>query len=172
MCNNELHIIGTSDTQHWQKHSKWVDDSTWTLVDTVSLKVYNAVSVVYNGRINILGGSDTTNIFVRHVMLAGVSTENCLSIHSKNSNVYSPNFNDFGDDFTIPVDTIDSCVPIFVYNKNNTVLLYTNQEIKYNSDSGKYEITGYFPTTLKGTTIQITTDGWQTLQLDTPKLFV
>lgn len=67
-------------------------------------------------------------------------------------------------------DDVDPLV-VLVYNKDDTVLLYTNQDIKYNSDSAKYEIYGYFPTTLKNCNATITESGWQTLQLDTPLLF-
>ena len=169
--NNEIHIIGTSNSYHWCDHYKWVDDTTWTLIYTVWLMVYNDVSVVYNGRINILGGSPSNSTFTRHSMLAGVSIENCISIYSKNSNVYSTNFTESGDYFTIPIDEIGSGAHIFVYNKDNTKLLYTNQTLMYNEDTSKYEMYGYFPDTLKGTSVPITSSGWQTLQLDTPKLF-
>ena len=166
--NNEIHLFGSNENDNLRR-AHFIYDGNTLVKNNVELPMRSIFSscVIYDNRIHLIGSSIDSGY--AHYKIGTVEKKKYILISSKNSNVYSSDYSDSGDKFNVPVDS-DS-TPIFVYNQNNTKLLYSNQEIKYNSDSGKYEIYGYFPTTLKGTTVQITSSGWQTLQLDTPNLF-
>ena len=54
--NNEIHLVGSTDSR---SHYKW-DGNSWTSVSTLPITYtqgfYNGGAVVYNNAINILGG--------------------------------------------------------------------------------------------------------------------
>ena len=124
---------------------------------------------VFNNNIHVLVDN---NIHIEGVTTTTTERKMCI-IDEMGINIYSNNGIEVGNDQLIGKQYLytDTQSSIFVYNKDNTKLLYTNQTIRYNQDTSKYEMYGYFPDTLKNTTVPINSSGWQTLQLDTPNLF-
>ena len=57
--NNEIHILGTQETDCTIKHYKY-DGSKWTNVSTLPYKFYLGSAVIYNNEIHILGGYNNT----------------------------------------------------------------------------------------------------------------
>ena len=59
--NNEIHILGSSDSSiNTTKHYKY-NGSSWTSVSTLPYYFYLGSAVVYNNEIHILGSNDASN---------------------------------------------------------------------------------------------------------------
>ena len=57
--NNEIHILGSTDSSTVYKyHYKW-DGSAWTSVSTLPYRFYRSSAVVHNNEIHILGSASS-----------------------------------------------------------------------------------------------------------------
>ena len=66
VLNNEIHILGGSDSGNYTKHYKY-NGTYWSRVSTLPYNFYNGSAVVYNGEIHILGSSskDTNHYIIK-----------------------------------------------------------------------------------------------------------
>ena len=58
--NNEIHILGSSNSSSNTKHYKY-DGSTWTSVSTLPYNFRYGSAVVYNNEIHILGSNNSSD---------------------------------------------------------------------------------------------------------------
>ena len=58
VLNNEIHILGSSNSSYYKYHYKY-DGSSWTQVSTLPYNFYNGDAVVLNNEIHILGSSNS-----------------------------------------------------------------------------------------------------------------
>ena len=63
--NNEIHILGSSNSSSKTSHYKY-DGSTWTNVSTLPYNFYQGSAVVYNNEIHILGSGNSFSDCIKH----------------------------------------------------------------------------------------------------------
>ena len=167
--NNKMHFLFMLNSIGY--HYTF-DGETWEEVGELPHVPTYSSAVVYNNKIHLIGGGNFQEERTSHYIL---ETKGLYPhIHISNLgvvNVYaSGGFSQSGDD--IYVLASETAPDIFVYDENEENLLYTNKILTYNQTSGKYEIYGYFPITLKNINATIPSSRWRTLRLDTPNLFL
>ena len=69
--NNEIHILGSSDSSNYTSHYKF-NGTSWESVSTLPYEFYNGSAVVYNNEIHILGSSNS-NYYTKHYAFNGTS---------------------------------------------------------------------------------------------------
>ena len=166
--NNKMHFLAMLNSIGY--HYTF-DGETWEEIGELPYVPIYSSALVYNNKIHLLGGGSGAAIRVSHYILGDKGIYPHIHISNLGAvNVYaSGRFSQSGDD--IYVLASESVPDIFVYDENEENLLYTNKILTYNQTTGKYEIYGYFPTTLKNINATITSSRWRTLRLDTPNLF-
>ena len=73
VLNDEIHILGGSDSGTSKKHYKW-DGTSWTSVSTLPYNFYHGSAVVLNDKIHILGGIDSGTEHYRLKRIANLIT--------------------------------------------------------------------------------------------------
>ena len=71
VLNNEIHILGSSNTGNYTKHYKY-NGKSWSSVSTLPYNFYNGSAVVLNNEIHILGSSNSVN-YTKHYKYNGSS---------------------------------------------------------------------------------------------------
>ena len=106
--NNEIHILGGSDSSNYTKHYKW-NGSSWVTVSTLPYPFYRGCAVVYNNEIHILG-TDSSN-------------SSSLKFH------YKWNGSSWVTVSTLPYDFANGCA--VVYNNEIHILGSNNGSTKH-----------------------------------------
>ena len=72
VLNNEIHILGSSNSGSYTKHYKY-NGSSWSSVSTLPYSFYNGSAVVLNNEIHILGSSNSASNYTKHYKYNGKS---------------------------------------------------------------------------------------------------
>ena len=66
LLNNEIHILGSSNSSYYTNHYKYnISNNTWSNVSTIPYNFYYGGAIVLNNEIHILG-SENSSYYTKH----------------------------------------------------------------------------------------------------------